>query len=99
MKRVEELTDEEISSCIKSDRRLIDFAPFKMFTIELQSLENGVYQISSTALAEKMKRYHTPLNIISPDMSRTKISEYLIFRDILYNDALQSCEELNKLLR
>jgi hypothetical protein len=98
MKRVEELTDEEISSCIKSDQRLIDIAAFKMHTIELQSLENDVYQISSTALAEKMKRFHTPLNI-SPTMPMAKVSENLILRETLYNDALQSCEELNKLLR
>jgi hypothetical protein len=98
MKRVEELTDEEISFCIKSDRRLIDIAAFKMFTTELQTLENGVYQISSTALAEKMKRFHIPLNI-SPTMPIGKVSDHLILRDTLYNDAFQSCEELNKLLR
>ena len=37
--------------------------------------------------------------VIAAVFPMTKISEYLIFRDILYNDALQSCEELNKLLR
>lgn len=99
MKRVDELSDEEIFSCIKSEKRLLDLQTIKDVSTVLQTIDSdGINFIPVDMFVNRLKSFHMPMSLLLT-MTNVAKEDWLILRNELHNDAVQTCVELNKLLR